>query len=302
MWQDWSVAMGIFLKIFIVWWAVYSLVAFADSFSPSQQRHTASFTLPLVTSVGPAVALSTLASTNFPAPTGASTHPSSRSVIIPILMYHYVRVVTNPRDVLGIRLSVTPPLFAAQMQYLADNGYTTLTMRDVYAILAGQQALPRKPVALTFDDGYADFYSSAWPVLNAHHFKATSYIITSFVGHPAYMSWDQIRTLDASGMVDFGAHTRDHPDLRSLSATRLWSEVDGSKIDLEQHLGHAVVDFCYPSGEYNSRVLAAVKSAGYETATTTHPGDLDSLQAALTLPRVRVTGTDSLRTWEKRIP
>ena len=230
-------------------------------------------------------------------------HPSTLAPDrIPILMYHYVRTVTNPKDRLGIRLSVTPKLFAAQMQYLADNGYTTLTMEDLYSILAGRQPLPRKPIALTFDDGYEDFYTSAWPILQQHHFKATSYIITGFVGGGAYMTWDQIRQLDASGMVDFGAHTEHHVDLRGLSASRLWNEVDGSKVDMEQHLGHPVLDFCYPSGEYTSRVIADVQRAGFESATTTHYGLLQSLQWAFTMPRVRVTGTDSIKVWEARLP
>jgi peptidoglycan/xylan/chitin deacetylase (PgdA/CDA1 family) len=217
-------------------------------------------------------------------------------------MYHYVRTVTNPKDRLGIRLSVTPRLFAAQMQYLADNGYTTLTMADLDAILSGRKPLPRKPVALTFDDGYEDFYTTAWPILQQHHFKATSYIITGFVGGAAYMTWDQIRQLDATGMVDFGAHTEHHLDLQGLNASRLWTEVDGSKLDLEQHLGHQVLDFCYPSGEYNALVITDVQRAGYETATTTHSGYLQSLQWAFTLPRIRVTGTDGLKVWEERLP
>ena len=87
-------------------------------------------------------------------------------------MYHYVRVVGDPTDTIGWPLGAAER-FAAQM-HLADHGYTTLTMSDVYAILAGQQPLPAKPIALTFDDGYRDFYTAAWPVLKQHHFKATS--------------------------------------------------------------------------------------------------------------------------------
>ncbi len=112
---------------------------------------------------------------------------------IPILMYHYVRTVTDPADTIGSNLSVTPERFAAQMQYLADHGYTTLTLREVHAILAGQAPLPERPIALTFDDGYRDFYTAAWPVLRQHGFKATNYVITDLIGEDAYLTWDMLR-------------------------------------------------------------------------------------------------------------
>jgi peptidoglycan/xylan/chitin deacetylase (PgdA/CDA1 family) len=236
-------------------------------------------------------------------PTGAIGGIAPRSTTtIPILMYHYVRTVTNRKDILGLRLSVTSALFAEQMQYLADHGYTTLTMTEVYAILTGEEPRPARPVALTFDDGYRDFYTGAWPILKAHNFKATSYIITSFVGGSAYMTWDQIRELDATGMVDFGAHTEHHLDLRYLSSTRLWNEVDGSKLALQQELGHSVTDFCYPSGEYNARVIAAVQRAGFDTATTTHYGYRQNLNWEFALPRVRVTGPNGFWAWVASLP
>jgi peptidoglycan/xylan/chitin deacetylase (PgdA/CDA1 family) len=116
------------------------------------------------------------------------------------------------------------------------------------------------------------------------------------------MNWGQIRQLDATGMVDFGAHTEHHVDLRYLSATRLWTEVDGSKQVLEQQLGHSVTDFCYPSGEYNARVIAAVQKAGFDTATTTHYGYRQSLSWEFALPRVRVTGPNGFRSWVASLP
>ncbi len=115
-------------------------------------------------------------------PAGSSGGASPGTMTIPILMYHYVRVVTNPRDIIGKNLSVTPALFAQQMQYLADHGYTTLTLHDIYCILTGAELLPAKPIALTFDDGYLDFYTHAWPILKEHNFNSTSYIITGSCG------------------------------------------------------------------------------------------------------------------------
>lgn len=238
-----------------------------------------------------------------PTPTAIISQVTPRgTTVIPILMYHYVRVVTNPKDTIGINLSVSPTLFAAQMQYLADNGYTTLTMSDVYAILSGQLPLPPRPIALTFDDGYRDFYTAAWPVLQQHGFKATSYVITGMIGWDAYMTWDMLYELDGSGLIEIGSHTIDHPDLTALSKEQRWRTIAGSKAMLEEGLGHAVTAFCYPSGKYDATTSALVAQAGFLTATTVEYGTRQNLEWAYKLPRIRVNGPDSLSAWSSKLP
>jgi peptidoglycan/xylan/chitin deacetylase (PgdA/CDA1 family) len=248
-----------------------------------------------------AVAIQPLVPTATAVPPTPTPRPRG-TTIIPILMYHYVRVVTDPKDTIGIGLSVTPDLFARQMQYLADNGYTTLTMQEVYDILAGRKTLPTKPIALTFDDGYRDFYTAAWPVLQQHGFKATNYVITDFIGWDAYMTWPMLQELAAGGQVEIGAHTRSHADLRTLSAATLMDEVLGSKAILETGLGRPVGAFCYPAGFYNAAVIAAVGRANYLTATTELPGAKQNIQAPYELPRIRVNGPDALGAWASRLP
>lgn len=238
--------------------------------------------------------------TTGPTPT-AKTQPRGTTVI-PILMYHYVRTVTDPADQVGINLSVKPELFDAQMRYLAENGYTTLTMQEVYAILSGQKTLPAKPIALTFDDGYRDFYTNAWPILHKYGLKATNYVVTDFIGWEQYMSWPMLQELDATGQIEIGAHTRSHADLRAISAERRWDEIIGSKAILEQGLGHPIGAFCYPAGFYNAAVIADVKRANYLTATTVEPGTKQTIQSAYEMPRIRVNGPDTLKTWISKLP
>lgn len=252
-------------------------------------------------------ATATLAPTAVPPtavpPTATATVATPRgTTVIPILMYHYVRTVTDPTDTIGIGLSVTPAQFAAQMQYLADAGYTTLTMGEVRAILAGELALPERPIALTFDDGYRDFYTAAWPVLKRHNFKATNYVIADFIGWDAYLTWPMIKELDASGLVEIGSHTRTHGDLRGMTKERRWNEIAGSKAILEEGLGRPVTAFCYPAGKYNPEVVAAVRQAGYLTATTVEYGTRQNLEWNLELPRIRVNGPDNLATWRGKLP
>ena len=209
---------------------------------------------------------------------------------VPILMYHYIRPVPGPDDPTGQGLSVSPEQFAAQMAYLAGQGFTTITMAELADIWQDSRPLPDKPVVLTFDDGYRDFYTAAWPILQQHGFSATVYLVSGVIDEPAYLTADMIAELDASGRVDFGAHTVTHSDLPSLSDLDAEAEIFGSKRAIETMLGHAVRTFCYPAGNYSDRELALVDTAGYELAVTTEWNyAAPSLNPHL-LPRLRVTG------------
>ena len=98
------------------------------------------------------------------APSPASAAPPATPQV-PILMYHYIRDYQNPRDPVGINLSIAPALFAQQMQYLSSHGYTPITLDKLAAIFAGKAHAPAKPIVLTFDDGYKDLFTAAFPIL-----------------------------------------------------------------------------------------------------------------------------------------
>src|SRR5262245_20632003 len=116
---------------------------------------------------------------------GCTSTVFTPSLHVPILMYHYISA--NPRapaDPLRTRLSVPPAQFAQQLAYLHRAGYTTITLDDLVDALHLHATLPSKPVILTFDDGYQDFYTNAYPLLRRYRDKATIYIITRNVGTP----------------------------------------------------------------------------------------------------------------------
>ncbi len=220
--------------------------------------------------------------------------PLGRSSIhVPILMYHYIRENPDPGDRLGFNLSVAPSAFYQQLDWLAANGYHPVDLNDVREYFAGHRPLPAKPVVLTFDDGYRDMYTTAYPALRAHHFKAVSYVVTGFVGGPNYVTWDMVREMETNG-IEIGAHTFSHIDLARAPAGELHRQLNDSEADFKAELGHPVVDFCYPAGSYSSAVVAAVRAAGYQTATTTAPGTLHSLDDRFTWTRVRVSGGEPL--------
>jgi peptidoglycan/xylan/chitin deacetylase (PgdA/CDA1 family) len=229
-----------------------------------------------------------------PVPRSVGQVPAGRAAVrVPILMYHYIRVNPDPGDRLGFNLSVTPADFARQMDWLAANGYHPIDFDDLRGYLLGRGGLPERPVVLTFDDGYRDLYTTAYPVLRAHGFKAVSYVVSGFLGSPRNVTTEQVLEMDANG-IQIGAHTVSHADLTALSGANLWHEVFDSKAVLEALLGHAVLDFCYPSGRVNDAVLGAVQAAGYQTATTTQPGVLHSAADRFLWTRVRVSGGEPL--------
>jgi len=237
-----------------------------------------------------------------PTPATTSASPSTRpagSIWLPILMYHYVRFAPLG-DRLGFNLSVTPPDFQRQMQYLRDQGYVTLTMRDADLIITKQKPLPSKAIVLTFDDGYIDFFTTAAPVLRALGMTATDYIPTRLADTPRYMSWSQIEELDEQGF-EMAAHTMYHVALAHQSPGRLLAEVDGSKSDLENHLGHPVVDFAFPYGSFDGAAIQAVRKAGFWSATTTVPGGWHNPTQMYVLTRIRVGGGEPFDFWVRTL-
>lgn len=218
--------------------------------------------------------------------------PGRQSISVPILMYHYVRTVSRS-DQLGWGLSVTPQDFGAQMDWLAAHDYHPVTVRQVVAYLQGKGTLPEHAVALTFDDGYLDFWTEALPVLAAHGFVATAYIIAGFVGLREYMTADEVTALSQIGF-EIGSHTWNHIDLTQAPPDKVRSELANSRVRLEQLSGGPVLDFCYPAGRFNQAVVDAVKAAGYQSATTEMPGSQLNLASALTWPRLRISGGETL--------
>lgn len=289
------------------WWPLLlfplAMIALAVPFFRSQRQATteAPALPPLATALPPTsvpaaalpadtpLPLPTLQPTAVPAPPTPTlpTAPPGSVTALPILMYHYVRVVDAAADPLGYNLSVTPAGLDGQLAWLAAEGYTPLRMDEALRCLQGGAGCPQKPIALTFDDGYADALSEALPLLQKYGFVATFYIVSGFVGEPGYLTADEVRTIRAAGM-EIGAHTINHRDLSKVDEATARAEVIESKAQVEAISGGPVHSFCYPSGKYTDATLALVREAGYDNATTVMP-DLpydDRLQ----LPRIRIRG------------
>src|SRR5713226_5754531 len=135
--------------------------------------------------------------------------PSGPVTFVPILYYHYIRINPNPSDRVGFSLSTPPAMFRSQMQYLANHGFHVLSLHDAVVAIRNHSGLPSRPVVLTFDDGYADFFTTAVPILQSHGFTATSFVISGRMGWGGFMTPSQVVAADAMGFT-IGAHTVDH--------------------------------------------------------------------------------------------
>lgn len=224
----------------------------------------------------------------------------SNSTYVPVLMYHYIRVNPDRRDRTGFSLSVTPAMFHAQMDYLARNHFRVLDLQDVVWAMRIQHPLPPRSVVLTFDDGYADFYTAAAPELRRYGFTATSYVVTGFVGRPGYLSWPQISELDHQGFT-IGAHTVHHAALGRLPLAQASWEMAQCKATLEAVLGHPVTHLAYPYGSFTSALVRRAQELGFESATSTLTGAWHPGWELWSLHRMRVSGYASLRDFARLV-
>lgn len=218
--------------------------------------------------------------------------PITTSTKLPILMYHYIRDYNDTTDQIGVNLSVSPATFRQQLETLKQAGYTPITFQDL------SHDLPTKPVILTFDDGYADAYTTAFPILKEQQMTAVFYLVSGFLNQDRYVTDAQAKELDAAGM-EIGAHTVHHRNLSDMNTAGQRTELAESKNYLERLLGKPVTALCYPAGKYNQTTVSLAKELGYTTATTTKSGI--STGSAIKndpyeLVRIRVTnGTDLLK-------
>ncbi|MBI5150335.1 MAG: polysaccharide deacetylase family protein [Candidatus Omnitrophica bacterium] len=209
-----------------------------------------------------------------------------RGYAVPIMMYHHV----SPDNV-SQSDTVSPRRFEWHMAYLKANHFNVLSLSDLVRAVRERKSLPRKSVVITFDDGYQDNYTHAFPVLKKYHFPATMFVISDVINTPGFLTTAQIREMAAWG-IEIGSHTRTHPYLPETPEGRLADEIAGSKRKLEEDLGIRVVHFCYPSGGFNEEIKDIVRRSGYESASTTNRGDDRSGRDVYELKRVRFSDDD----------
>lgn len=194
------------------------------------------------------------------------------SVAVPIIVYHGVRPnYIGETDEIK-RYTVEPEVLDKELAYLRDNNYHVISLDSLSQYFNEGVPIPTNPIVLTFDDGWKNQYVYAFPLLKKYGFTATFFIFSNAIGHKNFMTWEQIKEMDAEGMT-IGGHTKTHPYLTKITDPVILSnEIAGGKQIIEEHLGHPINTFAYPFGLYNATTTKAVLDAGYKIGRTSKIG------------------------------
>ncbi|MBI2870624.1 MAG: polysaccharide deacetylase family protein [Candidatus Omnitrophica bacterium] len=173
---------------------------------------------------------------------------------VPVFVYH----------------SVEPKEFAGEMEYLARNGYSTITVGELLSFLEWGIRPAQRPVMLTFDDGYASVWTEGGPILKKHGFVGVAFIVPDWIGRPGYLSWDEVRAMQESRMFDVQSHGLSHrimqgagePDLKGIR----YELVESKRVIEEQLPGHRVQDYCFPRAEGSEEAVLIARETGFRTA------------------------------------
>jgi len=221
-------------------------------------------------------------------------YPQTSTETAPILMYHHIRIPPKKTNKIESGLDVSPLNFEEQMAYLYAKGYKTISLDKLF------EKSEEKKFIITFDDGYKDVIENAYPLLKRLDYKSTIFLIVNDIGKEGYLNWEDIKILEKAGW-SFGSHTLSHRNLLSLKQDEAEKEIVLSKEKLEGKLENPVDFFCYPAGKFNQDIIKLVKEAGYKGAVTTLFGKDNKKEDIYQLKRIRVSGSDTLQSFIKKL-
>lgn len=223
-----------------------------------------------------------------------NTELTSENIGVPVLYYHSVD--ENAEN----EVTITPKMLEKQLDYIKDNNYITITMSELYDYLVNKQPIPKKSILITFDDGYMNNYTEAFPLLKERNMKATIFCVGNSLDGSYYLSKDAIKEMSDYG-IDIESHTVNHLHLNTLNYDEQLAEMKASKNILESITGKDVLSIAYPFGDFNDDSIKAAKEAGYKLAFTTHLGLSDRDDDIYTLDRIYISSNYDMDTFEELI-
>ncbi len=216
-------------------------------------------------------------------------------ISIPVLCYHQTYAGSNTFG----GYNVQPRKFEAQLKYLKEQGYQSVSLRDFEAAMNGNPPadFPKRPILLTFDDGLTSNETTALPPMRKYGFKGVLFIYPTIINSKRknYMRWPAVRRLAKSGVFEIGSHTYWHAQLPAMSRADIRVQLRKSREILESKLGVSITALAYPFGLYDRRVIEEARAAGYNVAFTINPGSNQPGDPPYTLNRYMVTGLQSMR-------
>jgi len=237
---------------------------------------------------------------------------------LPILMYHSISDDTEPGVRPYYRVCTGPQRFREQMRWLKDDGYRGVTLSAGLKWLNSQRGEQGtnsefRPVVITFDDGFRDFFTHAFPILQTQGFSATMYLLTAFIGGERRsfksrecLNWVEVKELHRAG-IEFGSHTTNHPQLLELPWSEVEHEIKDSKLDIEAQLGVPCATFAYPYAfpqtrqDFVGRFKDLLMTAGYETCVTTQLGLDRSDDDPMQIKRLPVNSSDDDKLFQAKL-
>lgn len=244
---------------------------------------------------------------------GPLTRLTGRVSGLPILMYHSIADEDESGAGAYFRTATHPDMFAVHMEMLYQAGYTAVTVSEAVERLRDGSKNIDKTVAITFDDGYRNFYSNAFPILQCYGFTATMYLPTDFIASAARrfkdrdcLNWSEVRELRGQGIA-FGSHTMSHPKLYGMGWAEIRKELTGSREVIEQEMGSEVESFAYPyafpvgQGQFKSALRDVLKDCGYSTGVCTVVGTSNGDSDPFFLERLPVNSADDPRLFQAKL-
>lgn len=216
---------------------------------------------------------------------GAVQFWPARGVVV--LMYHSIGDSAE-------FFTVKPEEFEKQIAYLAEHKFNVVSVAFLAKMLAAKQSIPPKTVVLTFDDGYADNYYPAFPILKKYRLSADVFLITDRVGGTnttrrgntfPMLNWEQIREMEASGLVKFYPHSHTHPKLPAIPPEAVAREILTSQRILQEQLGEERNIFAYPYGQSSAEAVDILQKNNFLSAFTVQTGRVQTNDHPLLLRR-----------------
>lgn len=239
---------------------------------------------------------------------------AKREIVIPLKPHNPTGIYPNGYQTIPIlcyhrfgpgheKMSVSEENFRAQMQYLKDNNFHVIAMKDIYDFVKGMGALPKKSVIITIDDGYRSNYDIAFPILKEFGFHATIFLYTDFMGARAAMSWKQIKEMAESGYVDFQPHSKTHPNMTLPKidesnqdyVQRIKEEVDSPTYKISKFVNNPLHTFAYPYGDTNDMIIEYLEDKDYSLGVTVQAGSNPTFSHPYMLHRTMIYGDHDIK-------
>jgi len=215
---------------------------------------------------------------------------------IPVLNYHQINNKAHNA------LTLSSQEFDAQMAYLHESGYNSISPDQLVDYLQYGKTLPPNPILITFDDGYEDNYRVAYPILQKYNFTATIFLITDFISNSnRYLTWSQVKEMQENGF-SFGSHTLSHLFLTNASDNDILFQLTKSREAMEWRLNQKIEYLAYPGGAYDQQVIKLARQVGYRAAFTIDLGRNTAKCGLFTLNRIPIfAGTHSFLRFQLRL-